>query len=62
VKDTLDVGITPTVTVRAKSGNTNTSSKIELSITFPNFLECDVIAEIECLSISKLSNNLIRLN
>ena len=61
-KDTLDNGVIPTVTVQAKSGNTNTSSKIELSVTFPNFLECNVIAEIECLSISNLSNNLIKVN
>ena len=61
-KDTIDSGITPTVTVQAKSGNTNISAKIEISVTFPNFLECNVIAEIECLSTSNLSNNLIKIN
>ena len=61
-KDTLDVGVIPTITVRAKSGNTNLSAKIEISATFPNFLECNIIAEIECLSTSNLSSTLIKIN
>ena len=61
-KDTIDSGVTPTVTVQAKSGNTNISAQIEISVTFPNFLECNVIAEIECLLTSNLSNNLIKIN
>ena len=61
-KDTLDDGVVPTITVRAKNGSTNVSAKIEMSATFPNFLECNIIAQIECLSTSNLSSNLIKIN
>lgn len=61
-KDTLDEGVIPTITVQSKNGNTNVSAKIEMSATFSGFLECNIIAEIECLSTSNLSSNLIKIN